>query len=354
MRNLLLFFLALANNSLVCSSLAQDETSNTVITSDLNEIKSQLTVIKNAAGSYVIQFADGREATLMIRRLPKFLFEVPIKVHESTCSPHLPKNCKISFETQSNDLELIWTKNDLNPDRLNKEVLQSSSAGAGELEFKLLDSVVTFSSETSELFPDGTGDIKKYELSCDDYRFLSGEESLTNAPENLEVVDWSTELMLPNPETRLNENRTLFNALGSKFTRSDTGTLKLSKMGSVASQDGIPMMILGDVIGWTIPKQTPGKFCEISYKLSIDEVIATVDASIEMLRQETELSEFSLMQNQDVWNLHLLDQTFNMQYRKYFDADIQLLVNLNLLSIGVGTQPSSDQISLTLNKAEVK
>jgi hypothetical protein len=217
-------------------------------------------VLENKIGAPVLlKFKDGREAVLKIRRHQIYDLKMPLNITENTCADLQTLKCDYSINVQFNWLVFIWTKNpDMN--KIGKAVYyqpEGTSAKIVSAENSIFSDVVDTPIQT--LAPT----LPHSSLTCPRYDWLP--ENGKDAPEKIDIAIWTQELMVPNRDTGMSENRTVTTANNVIFNKNKSEILVLQNVGGRGGSTNISELVLGDVLAWWIQK-SDGELCQVAIK----------------------------------------------------------------------------------------
>lgn len=334
-----------------------------ISSSEENKIKVNGTLDFSIEGGgdqpIAVVFTDGRKATLQIREVQPLSMDIPLKVDETTCSAFKPKTCHLRMGFQSVDLALRWTKNPVDSDRVNKDVIFVSSENAQlDEDNKLVDFSEFWRSEFQKIYPAKTERIKLYELVCDDYRFITGRVDDTSAPNDLLLVDWGNELMQRNPETKANENRVFQGAMNVVFQRTDNNTLLLKDMGQVTSEgDGAPNLYFGDILGWTLRSLANQNLCQVSFKADSDATFSLAQRMLEEEQNKISFRQFAPENDKTLWTQFLNEDSYKISQAKMLEEPYKTMRILGLIDAYVSSTTTENgkivrEITITPKKVK--
>ena len=143
-----------------------------------------------------IIFDDGRVAQVVVASMPAQLLDIGMDVVESHCGKNIPTKCSITYPVSNNELKLVW-KTHPDAKKIGKPVLNKNNQ-------EILNETLSFSfsdKKKYEKFYKEVG-MKDPEFSCPKWDWLDTKG------DKIQLLEWSSEIMLTNPETDINENRT--------------------------------------------------------------------------------------------------------------------------------------------------
>ncbi len=206
-----------------------------------------------------LRFKDGRVAEFMINRRDVLETDLPIKITDNSCTNNSNISCEYRLGLILNDLTMAWV---VHPDasKIGKTVTMRYQApnGAPPMEFPLFQQgLVAFSDRggTPKLAVPIPNDI----FNCKDFSWLPPGN--TEAPSSISFARWDAELMFPNPETGLMENRTISMAMDFTMNRNSSGGLEI---GTVKKYLASSQVAAAATLWSLITKDTSGNYCPIT------------------------------------------------------------------------------------------
>ena len=218
------------------------------------------TVTARAGQPITFKWNDDYEAVMKVSTVDSPVFHVQAKVNESLCGPNQGMVCTLDVMGRQKFYFLAWSKN---PDaakineRLKAHYPQFPN-GAGD---RVLEANQLFFG--TEIFaPKLHAGLPPTVLTCGDYSWLP--TATTKAPDSLRVARWDTEFMLPNPETSVNENRSLSGAMNVDFKKNAQGSMTLTGIEYLTAASSSNLgLVIGDVISMSLIKPDGG-ICQAS------------------------------------------------------------------------------------------
>ncbi len=201
-----------------------------------------------------IVFDDGRVAEVVVRQhLGEF--SVTMDIAQNSCGKNIPTTCRIVHPYLDYKLQLVW-KVHPNPEKIGKLLKRDNSDIFDQRE------VISYTGKIKH--PDILKDIKNPEMTCSTWDWLAPNS------QQIDLLDWSIEVMLPNPETLLNENRTFRSYQNMTLTKINQTTYSL---GLPKTDELDAVLIIGDQVGWTVKKEN-FESCEVTIKPDIASVVS--------------------------------------------------------------------------------
>lgn len=230
-------------------------------------------LIKKTGQPLRAQWSDGREAQLESTEPLNQYLTYKFSVYENTCAiiSNPDKPCLYHAGLSSTLFRWVWTKNPQNTDRVGKTL----EIKYGQDGFTPFQSIVQagvlnhfnkdFSSEKTPLD----------QMTCDDWDWLKPylPQATSLLSPIFSVQSWAVEIMVTNPETGENENRTFFNYFDVQLSyNKQLKTLTLQQVGdSVALTAFNSFLFIGDVVHWSL-RSSSHQQCTLAFKPDFGEI----------------------------------------------------------------------------------
>ncbi len=203
-----------------------------------------------------VVFSDGRVATLVLKKTVPQVYSVPIDVVESSCGKNYPARCILNYPFWSYTIQLIWKKNS-DPTKVGKALIRNGNPVFNEFNsFAFVDKLS---------FPALLQELQKPDLNCPNWSWLEPRE------DRIAVLEWTSELMIENLETRVNENRTTSVAWGIELSKKseDSYFIGLPKkwVKTFGTNENFSLLE-GNEIGWTVETKK-SESCDVSFKANL-------------------------------------------------------------------------------------
>ena len=207
-----------------------------------------------------VNFPDGRIAELAVDRRPAFYSSIGVEVTENTCTEKIHTVCKYYVSLKFATLNLRWLKH---PDaaKVGQTLMGKTKAASAIGEFPFIEQSFLVQSDRPR-FPILVGELPHEALECPDYSWLPG--SGVAVPPSINVARWDVELMVANPETGLNESRTLGMNLNVLLKADPKGRLEVA---NVKYYTGFALAgFIGDVWALSMKRADSHEYCLVSLK----------------------------------------------------------------------------------------
>ena len=229
------------------------------------------TQIRNEGEQVRWTFTDGREAGLFAQKLPPATFAVDFTFSDTTCPRTVERapKCQLKLPLVITRFAVRWN---LNSDRekIGRTVkIRFGDTQTFELQNDHLGTVYHYKLDPREFAMD------PLQIECDDYTWLGGGEM---PPERVTFVTWANELMLPNPETEVNENTSIGSVSDVRFVR-EGKSLELVTTGEwTAIFPGLlsTVMYIGDSLH-LVERSGEGQTCQSSVKPNTAAVVSQLN-----------------------------------------------------------------------------
>lgn len=224
-------------------------------------------IVTTVAGQPVsVDFQDGRIAVVKKSAVSaNDQLSIPFQVFDSLCADARGMSCvyRLSFRTVF--YFLAWSQH---PDaaKVNQPLKRIFPAGTViSEEGRKIENSDFYSGTEGHLFPVVTQGLPVAQVECDDFSWLPTKTK--EAPAALEALRWDSEMMMENPETGVNENRTTGGGAHISLRRSSPRSLAISSVGAFTSQYGFNngALVVGDVSTMTLDDQKGG-YCSVELK----------------------------------------------------------------------------------------
>jgi hypothetical protein len=222
-------------------------------------------VLVDVGGSQYLDFQDGRKA-LLTHALAKVV-RVPIHLRqiENTCDPgQVLARCDLNLDFAMQHQYLRWTTH---PDAAKiGKVVQAKYKGDSNL-ITLEDEFQSYFWFNTLTNPQWAGRFQPDMLSCDNYLWTA---QMPKSGENLLIQSWTSEIMLPNPETGVNENQTFSGSFNVELAVTPAG-LRIAKLGPSHQVEGSPPYVSAQVSNLTFEGPAHQQ-CQISFEADIQDL----------------------------------------------------------------------------------
>ena len=229
------------------------------------------TSIRNDGEQIRWSFTDGREAGLFAQKLPPTVFAIDFTSSDTTCPRAVERapKCQLKLPLVITRFAVKWNRN-ADEAKLGQTLkVRFGESQTFELANSHLGTVYHHKLDPREFAMD------PLRIECDDYTWLGGGEL---PPEQVTFVTWANELMLPNPETDVNENTSIGSVSDARFVRDGRG-LKLVTTGEwTAIFPGLlsTVMYIGDSIH-LVERSGEGQTCQSSIKPNTAAVVSELN-----------------------------------------------------------------------------
>jgi hypothetical protein len=213
----------------------------------------------------VAKWPDGRQAVVRVNRFDPISVPIELQVTENLCTDTASTGVKMDIAIRLDVLDWFWIAH---PDTAKIGTPLKFKRGSGEY--------LSYSSNSLEYFYPGVSQgLQADRMKFQDVKWLPGFDDGKLHP--LRIETWTAEIMLPNPETGLNENQVFGGAFGIDAAPIGINEFSIVKMDSVFSAlKSNPFPLFGDVIGWQMP-QGDG-LCQIAFKPELSGIKQMIDA----------------------------------------------------------------------------
>lgn len=195
-----------------------------------------------------VDFGDGRVAVIThsMGKINHGL--IGLRQIENTCDPgQALANCKIHMDFSSHSVGLRWSTH---PDQ--------SKIGA-------------FVKKVSNSTPPSSYEIK------DGFGLYTWFATQISGGNRRVLQAWTAEAMTRNPETGVDENRTISGGFNVELVQNTDGTLTIAKVGSSVNGDEAPPYISNSVSTMTFLAGN-NQQCQVAFEVSIDSLLQQVKA----------------------------------------------------------------------------
>lgn len=220
--------------------------------------------ITNEKGEVVFVFYDGREAQVFYGPSGSFTAKVKLQQLENSCEYDLkPANCEVEGFYQNFKIQMQWTKHS-DPQKIGRVVERVNSGEPERLENDLLVTSLTY----QKTFDDKPKDYPKYKISCDQTQWI--EKARTSAKSAL-FSAVTSEFMLENSETNVNENQTFAEIYSARFDAVSLNSYILSTYQYSRSivSSGDPFLS-NQVVHFVYPEKN--KACHVAFAANISDL----------------------------------------------------------------------------------
>lgn len=220
--------------------------------------------ITNEKGEVVFVFYDGREAQVFYGPSGSFTGQVKLQQLENSCEYDFkPANCEVEGFYQNFKFQMQWTKHS-DPQKIGRVVERVYSSEIERFEEDLLISNLTY----HKTFDDKPNDYPKYKISCDQTQWI--EKAQTSAKSAL-FSSVTSEFMLENSETGVNENQTFAEIYNARFDAVSLNSYILSTYQYSRSivSSGDPFLS-NQVVHFVYPEKN--KACHIAFAANISDL----------------------------------------------------------------------------------
>jgi hypothetical protein len=250
-------------------------------TVDIYVPTSQPSLVLTAGQSIIYKLDELHEAALQLSHSEPYTIQSKVDIAEDLCADqYTTPACTYKLDFANDHLVLVWTKHP-NVSKIGKVVQAQLNYDGGKGSLRPVDLNVGSSFTTQFLGQKPDDRFHPDEIACDRYDWLGDGFQSTTIPEKLKINIWSAELMLPNSETGISENRSYLNAEGVLFIQSNsifklTSIDRLISMGNASSTTLLP---IGNISTLQMVNPTTKARCQIS--LSHDLVGAARSLNLE-------------------------------------------------------------------------
>ena len=234
-------------------------------------------VTKEPGKAIVVDWNDGRVATVQIDRRKWVRLPIAFEVAENTCNEVLTKACNFALAFKVDHVALNWTTH---PDAAKKgKVLRYAKTPATD--FSALEFKSQLTGPDKRFRPTIAPQAPDDQILCEDYRWLPGG-SKTSPPAQTLISRWEGEFMFQNPETRVAENRCIGGALDLTLAGNDSGSISIAKVKHFTGF--FPNIFFGDILALTLKGNE--QFCQISLKPNLGAISKLLDAYLKSQEPE--------------------------------------------------------------------
>lgn len=239
------------------------------------EQSADVQIIKELGQPLHVVWSDGREAQLEITETLNQRVAMEFENFENTCGDTISKPCQYHVGLSMTLFRWVWIKYQQNPERIGK-TLEIQFEEKGDFNpYSLLVQKGILNRMNNEFL---SQNVPSDQLICENSDWLEpflASRDLTGAPKAVfvKIGTWSTELMLQNPETDENENRTIFNLFDVHLAYDPMSkSLTLDRIGdSIGVFPVNSFIIVGDVIQWNL-ENTSSQQCSLAFKPNVDKL----------------------------------------------------------------------------------
>ncbi|MBX9767934.1 MAG: hypothetical protein K2X47_11735 [Bdellovibrionales bacterium] len=226
----------------------------------------------------VIRWSNGNEAKLMRSALNDKVLAVPLQVTENLCVPSRTDiSCFYDIAARFYQLAVVWTKHS-DPVKVGKIVETDRSYPGQPIEFRPVKEDVSLFTNERAFAPIATQGMPLDHLRCDDFSWMPGVMN-PSAPRAIRIIRWESELMFPNPETNVNENRPVAGFMGAQLESINDKTMVIRSVRHLTGLFSILPPVTGTAsLTFALPKTSTGftPLCQVTAKSDFALVVAMV------------------------------------------------------------------------------
>lgn len=214
---------------------------------------------------YSIDFGDGRVATLFQAVGAVKQVQVLYKQTENTCDFNQTLSlCKLNVDASPYAVYMKWTKHP-DPKKLHQilKYTQTSDSNATPEDLNDKSSMFWYVSLHQ---PEWAGLFKPDQMVCDN---LNWAAQIPHQGNRLKIQSWTSEFMLQNQETAVNENQTVGGVFDVEMLQKDNKTLQFDKFGADSNAISNLPPYLGLQTSTVNFQNTDHKVCQVSFQVDL-------------------------------------------------------------------------------------
>jgi hypothetical protein len=277
--------------------------SQSVDSTQVNLDKKMVKAITNEKGEVVFVFHDGREAQVFYGPSAGITGKIKLQQVENSCGYELPPpSCVVEGYFQNMKFQMQWTKHS-DPRKLSQvvEIVRSSESSPAErVEANQFLSDITY----QKMFSDKPQDFPKYKLKCDQSQWI---QNVNQSERSAVFSSISSEIMLENFETQVNENQTIAEIYNAQFDLISNSTYELSSYQYSNSMiSSFDPFFSNQVVHFVY--QNNNKSCHVAFAANIGDLANKIQ---EMQESSNEIQNKKVLRN--VGNFSGTELSFSVQ-----------------------------------------